>query len=62
MPYFNLVNQQFIWFIGCHWCMEQDPNPNNDPIKAIFPKDGNASKIVKGCLKATADCDYPYQR
>lgn len=42
--------------------MEQDPNPNNDPIKAIFPKDGNASKIVKGCLKATADCDYPYQR
>ena len=42
--------------------MEPDPNPNNDPINANFPAQANISKIVKGCLKTTADCKHPYNR
>ena len=49
-------------FLGCHWCLEVDPNPDNDPIGAIIPKDANRSKIVKGCLMETAECNYRYQR
>ena len=42
--------------------MEPDPDPNNDPIGAIFPPAGKKSNVVKGCLKATADCNKRYAR
>ena len=61
MPIEHKLGKVFL-FLGCHWCMEVDPNPDNDPIMAIFPKDANRSKIVKGCLMETAECNYRYQR
>ena len=42
--------------------MEPDPDPNDDPLNSMFPLDGDENKIVKGCMKTTAECNDPYKR